>query len=128
MNLTGKMKTETEIAKENIKLILDLAKRIEERTDIKIDFKNKNVWLSEKGEQEVKTLEDMELWMVLMDKSGNAEQHKQTCERWLEWLENVLNRGLWRKEDAPSFRRKFKINEKIQDLKQAIKLYEKEGI
>jgi len=58
----------------------------------------------------------------------NMKIHEATCQRFLEFLEEILNKGFWRKDDAPSFRRKFHIEKKIQDLKTAIKLYEEAGI
>jgi len=49
--------------------------------------------------------------------------HKQTCERWLEYLECYSKEAwFWNLSD------KDYINNKIKDLKQAIKLYEDAGI
>jgi len=81
-------------------------------------------------EKAKKLIEEYDKWHT--DKNDPEENycklHKQACQRFLDFLEETLNKGFWRKDDAPSFRRKFHIEEKIQDLKTAIKLYEKEGI
>jgi len=53
--------------------------------------------------------------------------HKQTCKRWLEWLENFY-RNCKEEETIFEIHDERDIEEKIQDLKTAIKLYEKEGI
>ena len=49
---------------------------------------------------------------------GEFKQHKQTCQRWLEFL-----CCLYAETDN-----KFIIERKVTDLKQAIKLYEDNGI
>lgn len=49
-------------------------------------------------------------------------EHKQTCQRWLEMLKSLV--GILRKNHQSSMR----IDEEIKDKKQAIKLYEENGI
>ena len=53
-------------------------------------------------------------------------KHKQICERWLEYekLKQEKGSGKW----GRGYARRTKDNEKIIDLKQAIKEYEKNGI
>jgi len=73
----------------------------------------------------------------------SASQHKEDCQRWLKWLENLFNEyqksyGCYFKDDKfyeietneeveQSVEDKLYIK-KIQDLKTAIKLYEQVGI
>jgi len=53
--------------------------------------------------------------------------HKQTCQRWLEFLEelNEQLQRIWKVIDALEG---DETTEKITDLKQAIKIYEENGI
>ena len=53
-------------------------------------------------------------------------EHKQTCQRWLEFLENLFS-VLWSKQIG-TYNKKSEVPKKITDLKQAIKLYEDAGI
>jgi len=53
--------------------------------------------------------------------------HKQTCQRWLEFLEK-LNKQMQRVWKAINMLEDDEVTEKITDLKQAIKLYEDNGI
>jgi len=91
------MKTETQIAKENIEKL----KRIKSITlkDDLLDTISKNIHISE------------------------CQEHKKSCERWLKWLKRYRLGA-----EEPYLARKIALEEKIQDLKQAIKLYEQEGI
>ena len=57
-----------------------------------------------------------------------CNEHKQTCQRWLEFLEDETN-YLWTISNKEICELKEdKISKKITDLKQAIKLYEENGI
>jgi hypothetical protein len=82
------MKTEHEIAKENIK-----------------NWKRGSKWISS---------------------PARCNEHKQTCQRWLEFLEKLKwtigNKGI---NDENS---QDKVRKKITDLKQTIKEYEDNGI
>ncbi len=84
------MKTEQEIAKENV-----------ERT-----FELKNKWLIDKTDDR---------WFV---HRGVCISHKQTCQRWLEFLNPAPNIVLG----------EWEVKNKIKDLKQAIKIYNDTGI
>ena len=116
------MKTETEIAKENIKKIKELDKKYNKYNEKCIEyFKKRNS-------------EQFNLYMKKLSEINDAfigieiliEQHKQTCQRFLEFLDNI---NVFKGSKHPIDRGVHKITEeKIQDLKTAIKLYEKEGI
>jgi len=95
------MKTEIQIAKENIEKL----KRIKSITlkDDLLDTISKNIHISE------------------------CQEHKQTCQRFLKWLENFY-RNCKKEETIFEIHDKKDIEEKIQDLKTAIKLYEQEEI
>jgi len=54
---------------------------------------------------------------------SECQEHKQTCKRWLKWLKDNYDYF----DDLYCEREKEYIK-KIQDLKQAIKLYEENGI
>jgi len=101
------MKTETEIAKENLNTLEEFKLLIKNSADFgefcfqKIEYK---------------------FW-----KNNIIPEHKQTCQRFLEFLENFY-RNCKNEEIIFEIHDKKDIEEKIQDLKQAIKLYEKEGI
>lgn len=53
-----------------------------------------------------------------------CKEHKQSCQRFLEFLEVILED----KKINGNYMGKFIRENKIQDLKQAIKLYEDNGI
>ena len=57
----------------------------------------------------------------------SASQHKIDCQRFLEFLENFY-RNCKKEKTIFEIHDKKDIEEKIQDLKQVIKLYEQEGI
>ena len=93
------MKTETQIAEENLK-----------------SYK-----------EEVETWGTPDTWKVDIPEScfisqTNCESHKASCERFLGFLESLV--GVLRTNKESS----MKIEEKITDLKQAIKLYDDTGI
>jgi len=82
------MKTETEIAKENIRRIQD-------------EFDN--------------------------EMTARCQEHKQACQRWLDFLERIIKyiEILKPIQDSIAYEQ---IHNKTQDLKTAIKLYEENGI
>ncbi len=92
------MKTETQIAKENIKL-------------------HRNATL--------KFLPTDKIWF------GKCKSHKESCQRFLKFLDNYnFNELIVGKKNTKildSIQGKV-FKEKIQDLKQAIKLYKEAGI
>lgn len=124
-------KTETQIAQENIEKI----KRFEKAYE---DWNNKS--LSVKEVEEAEKLVDN-----LTDKSEDSDSikmlsksHKSSCQRFLEFLEDYEIRIPHKIEDeCPKCNEKYsispiinedKIESKITDLKQAIKLYSENGI
>ena len=56
---------------------------------------------------------------------GKCQEHKQTCQRWLKFLEAITK---WRSWERMSEFAQANINNQIEDLKQAIKTYEDVGI
>ena len=62
-----------------------------------------------------------EAWKHLMIGFASCYEHKQTCQRWLEFLEEFK----WIKTNTLNF---LEIMKKKRDLKQAIKLYDDAGI
>ena len=95
------MKTETEIAKDNIETLRRI--RSLKLGDDLLDAMSEKIYV------------------------GECKEHKTTCQRWLKWLEELL--------EIISYRYNFYTNkaqknteEKIQDLKQVIKLYEENEI
>ena len=67
--------------------------------------------------------ENVETYNLITDihkvRDGFCLQHKQTCQRWLEFEEKVLSNLSYGD---------IRIEKKIKDLKQAIKIYEDAGI
>lgn len=59
-----------------------------------------------------------------------CKKHKQTCQRFLVYLEKQRSSNLFKKVNAVSIEAPFvlELNDKITDLRNAIKLYEEEGI
>ena len=91
------MKTETQIAEENMNKI----------TELKFNLRMKRVTTTPTAQF------DYHIQVV----EEKAKEHKATCQRFLEFLEGIhITIGKSDKE------------EKITDLKQAIKLYEDAGI
>ncbi len=58
----------------------------------------------------------------------SLRQHKATCQRFLEFLEEEMKRGETINELSEAYISTGELEEKITDLKQAIKLYEDAGI
>ncbi len=63
--------------------------------------------------------ERIKLIKISDDYIPSALEHKQTCQRWLEFEEKVLSNLSYGD---------IRIEKKIKDLKQAIKIYEDAGI
>jgi len=57
----------------------------------------------------------------------NCQEHKQACQRFLKFLENFY-RNCKKEKTIFEIHDRKDIEEKIQDLKTAIKLYKDEGI
>ena len=97
------MKTETKKAEELIEK-LKIIETITLKDDL-LDVVSKNIHISE------------------------CQQHKETCQRWLKWLRSKEIKILVELADINACHDKYEpIEEKIQDLKTAIKLYKQEGI
>ena len=64
----------------------------------------------------------------LINYEQEAKVLKETCQRWLEFLEDLSDNDMEGEEDGNEPSEIKKILKKIQDLKQAIKLYYEAGI
>ena len=110
------MKTETEIAKENVKEVLN-----------KFD-ENGIYWIINKDnfnefdlDELRRDLEDSEFLLFCI------KEHLASCKRFLEFLEGECNIRFRDEEDADSMGFKKEFN-KVKDLQKAIKIYKEAGI
>ena len=70
--------------------------------------------------------ENIKVWKERIDKRTMemaCREHKASCQRFLEFLEETFGKDLDIEEEFDTI-----IHKKIQDLKQAIKLYNEAGI
>ena len=93
------MKTETQIAEENIKNYNEISDEIFDENGLMKEENNPDFQTKQKA------------YTRLL---GSVIEHKASCERFLKFLESITNY--------------YEANTKMEDLEQAIKLYEGVGI
>jgi len=108
------MKTETQIAKEKLKKIEDTKKKFSISMGNQKDM-NFDDWLYEFG--------DSEDCVEYFSLKAEAKQQKKDSQRFLEFLEKIYDEFKFVYKSGNTL-----LDDKITDLKQAIKLYEDAGI